>query len=134
MEAAVARKLSAATGIDGYAATLMVADAIAYGDTSAHYDTVQPYVQEVVNEMMQPFTDWLAAKAEECRQVIDTFVEALAPVAELLVKGIQEFRRTFPSLIRQTAKAHDPHQEKHPLCINGHEYSRRRKARGRRGR
>ena len=112
-EMALARRLSAETGIDGYAAAQVVHD-VGWngGHLSPFWDLVSPVARRMREETARPVVSI----------TVDTR-EFTAALAELGIALSQTLTRAFGA-------AANPG----PLCINGREYARRRKARARRRR
>jgi hypothetical protein len=137
VQAEIVRRLCAETGIDDYAAAVMVADVGERSRQSPHWDTVSPVIREMLAEAGEPFHRWLDAKGEEYRRAMLAFGEALitawAPVLRSLAKSCHDLSAAMdPRGHRRHCVACYPRGNPRPLKAGGHEYSRRRKARQRR--
>lgn len=136
-QAAVARRLCADTGIDGYAAAVIVADVSDLGALSPWWDDVRPAALKVMDEAEREakarIEAWLAEHARAIQEFGESLAAALTPVLRAAVDAFHGFASALePRRHRDRCRACNPRGNPGPLAVNGHEYRRRQLARQKR--
>ena len=136
-QTAIMRRLCAETGLDGYAAALIVADVGERSRESPYWPIVGPVVEEMLDEGMEPFRRWVEVKAEEWARGMQMLGEAMAaaltPVLRSMTVAFHDLGAALePRRHRGRCRSCNPRGNPRPLAVNGHEYRRRQKNRQRR--
>ena len=135
-QTAIMRRLCAETGLDGYAATLIVADVGERSRDSPYFDLVRPTIEAMIGEAAEPFRRWLEAKRGEwargMQMIGEALAEALTPILRAAAVAAHDFHAAWrPRGHRRCVTCH-PGRKPKPLAVNGHEYRRRQLARQKR--
>lgn len=137
-QAEVARRVSAQTGVDGFAAAFMVADVAEHGMASPHWDAVLPAGRMVADEMTDEAAAALAAVGRVFREMFDQLGRAMTARARQMMPVFADLGKSFHLIgAASSPRAHRYCGTCHPhrsgkLAVNGREYHRRQQARTRR--
>jgi hypothetical protein len=138
VQAAIMRRLCAQTGMDGYAAAVVVADVGERSTSSPWWDTVRPAIAEMYAEIAETSRRLLEEKAREWARSLQALGEAigkaLIPVLRAMTESFHALSAALmPREHRRCVTCH-PGRKPKPLAVNGHEYRRRQLNRRKRGR
>ena len=105
---AIVRCVCQQTGLDGYTADLIVADASVRGADSPHFGMVRPAAQAVFDEVARPVT-----------AAVDQFIKSFMPRAIKFGQAINEAMNRLceqqrPAMVAVAKLAHDYDQAQHP--------------------
>jgi hypothetical protein len=136
-QTAIMLRLCAETGLDGYAATLIVADVGERSWESPYFELVRPTLAAMAAEEAEQFRRWAEAEAEELARGTQALGEALAtaltPVLRAAVEAFHDLGAALePRRHRDRCRSCNQRGNPGPLAVNGHEYRRRSLARKRR--